>query len=1538
MTTQIAPPQATSPASFPQLTLEIDSAGARNTIYVTADASVNDITLVIGTTAEASFTPATTIPDKSGASTASGSLLYLDLSPLNLTSDEFDAISPHATGWHIEPFADDQLLGMSPESDITLDPGDAIDISIGALAAAQATGSTASLTVTAYRVGGITVGNLGFPTNFSVALATPPVGGESLSEDLMVALTTPDIVNTIPGYDPINNQLAFAFYAGQRGRPVTPTADSQFTLSFVYASDPSGYGALCTPAEVKPPFAVVAGVNAGTWHITPNLAQESPSWTLKPPTTGPIVSSGPGSTVGILANNLVTTFQPGPTVALITYSGFPGYADGVFTLPISKHAHVRIDSLTVKPNPTVLDHGAANVKVAWTVENAGTMTLAPFDQDVTGTQSYDATITDTTPITLTAQGTVLANNGNIAIANVTANVLPVINSFDASPRAVFAGDLPKYVDLSWNVNTNDQLQLLSSTEPPDPEKYDAVGTVSKLIEGPQMFTLVPLGQAAGPTVERSIIVSAFVPEQQAWPVAASSLAAPPNASFIVASDGNSTVTAVDTMVYQPVSAGVPAGKGPAGMVFSADGSTLYVANSGDGTVSAINVGTTGSVPQYSFTTRSTIAVGNAPQRLALSPDGHYLYVTTDGGLGTGSLVVVATSTGAVVDSLSVGVAPRGVAVMPSGAQIFVANSGSSTVTVIGRSKEGEHSVVDTITGVSLAQDVAVTPDGGVLLVTCPTANAVIAINSVYPQAPRATLKTGASPQQIALIPGGGYAMVTNQGDSSVALLSLGQTPPQCSVVGAGISVGQSPNAVAVTPDAGLALVGTSGSPGLQVLTLAEYQTAEAHPGIGGQPTGVAVAPGGKTAVGWHDARLSFSIGKPSTGLFVYDVVSETVAPQLAKTAVVDFAYAPTTPNTAFMVTKSQPAVEVLNTETWAVASSIDLTGHTTGVPVALTPSSDGSTLFVLTVDESDKCELVVFGAAGSPPTYSVLATVTVMASGESGSALTLAAAPDGSAAYVTDEASGNLLVVTRDAGGSYALRGNPVSVGTLPSASALSPDGTELYVANSGMTNGTLAAIDTATLSMRSVVLPSNSLMSLAGLVVAPDGSRVLAADMVAAGVRIFDAASLRLVQTIPWTSGVEMPTGIAVAADGSRIFTANTSSANLGVITQVQAGATKISRRPAIVSSEIEPLAEDVGDDTYQGLFIRDYVGQTPTSGNQTGSVVDCPDLWAAGQQPLPDPQTTLVGSYQNTDSPNIIYTSQAGVNNYIYVRGQNTVNGANTSRVWLYYVNGGGDPSLLLWPPSWLSNGIQALNTGKPYIEVSSSALAEIDFTNPPFLWDAVPVSGHYCMVAWVENPPLSDPPVDPRGSIGSIGTMDQLAAFIANHPQMGWKNTSDQPTPTGESWEYVLPFDGPRKGGLFKAGLQFTNMNTDAFFSFSIVGPTVNPPRTIPPSVNIPKTPITSADQSYLVPLDWTGANSYKTQMVVTFYAGPTPMQQGANVQAQAASMGISELVGLVPDPLARARRLRVYPTHHAEDGFQEEWLTIVGGVQVNAMPPS
>lgn len=1517
--------------SLPQMTFGLNNPGADNTVYVSATASDNNLTLVIGTTAQAGLTPAATVVDESQAGTVTGSLLYLKLGPLSLTAAEFAAIKPTAPGWQIVPFPSEQVLGMTPTTALSLSPGSTIDLTIGALADAGAQGSSASLTVDVYRVTGITVGNLVFPTHFSVALATPPHGGEQLSQDIEVDFLVHDVVTTVPAYNTVDNSLVLAFYAGSRGRPVPAGPATQFVLSFVYASDDLGYGALCTTTQVQPPFRVLAGANASRWKITPQLGLESPNWVLEPPANHPIVGSGPYSSVSILIQNLVTTFQPGPTVALLSYSGIDGYAPGTFTILIDKQPHVQITGLSVSPNPAVLTDGAAKVDVRWQVSDAGTMTLAPFGANVTGQQHYPAVITKSTPMTLTADGLALANLGNVALRNVTARVLPVINSFVAQPQQLYAGDLPRDVDLSWNVNTNEQLQLISSQGPPDPNRYDHIGTLSKPVSGPQMLTLRPLGQDAGdPVVERSLILSAFTPQPASHPVPAGYVAAPSNASMVLAGNG-STIAAVDTIAYQPVAAGVPTGSGPAGMVFSADGSTLYVANSGDGTVSVISVAATGSAPQYAFTGAGTVTVGGAPQHLALSPDGAYLYVSVDTGTG-GQLVVVATGDQpSVAGSIAIGASPGGVAVTPSGAQLFVANAGPGTVSVIGRAHDGKHSLVGTVTGLTGASDVAVSLDGAVLLVACGSADAVVAVDAVHPEAPRQRLATGTGPGSVAMLPTGAYAVVGNGGSSTVSLIAVGADPGGCRVV-ATTAVAGSPADLAVTPDSGLVLAGTGSA--LAVITLATYALAESLPAIGGQPTDVAISPDNQTVVAWHDALASFSRGTPSTGLFCYDVASQTVTPQLAGSAVVALAYRPSAgAGTAYLVTKGGSQVEVHDTEDWKSTGAIPLPAA--GQPVALACSADGGALFALQVAADESATLTGFGLTASPP--SQLASLAVRAGGGSpGSTLTLAVAPDASAAYLTDLASGLLTVVKRDAHGGYAISGTPLAIGTYPGASALSPDGRTLYVACAGRLNGTLVRVDTASLARQSVVLPANSYAELVALAVSPDGNRVFAVDQVAAGVRVLDAASLRLVQTLGWSSGVEMPNSIVVASDGSAAYTANVTSGNLGLLAQVQAGASGAGA-DASAAAVGEPGSYRAGavlvDDPppYQGLFLRDYVGQTPSSGNTTGAWTTCPDIWASGQAPLPDPNGTLVQGYNSNNPPgNTIYISGGSSNNLVYVRGLNTVNGASTSRVWLYYVNGGGDPSLMLWPTNWMNAGVSQLNNANTYIEVSSKALNEVDYTYPPFDWNAVPVNGHYCMIAWVEVPPLSQPAQDPRAGIGYIGTWDQLGAFVQTHPNMGWLNTSDVPTPAGQTWVQNMPLTGPPKGGLFKAGLQFDKTPLDASFAMSIVGP-----NTPGGSITVPKTPVTSSEETYLVPLDWTGYDNYNGSMIVTYYAGPSGTPPGANVQVTAATKSVG-LVGMVVDPLAGAFRGRVYPTGRREDGYEQVWLTTVGMVQLNMKP--
>jgi DNA-binding beta-propeller fold protein YncE len=115
------------------------------------------------------------------------------------------------------------------------------------------------------------------------------------------------------------------------------------------------------------------------------------------------------------------------------------------------------------------------------------------------------------------------------------------------------------------------------------------------------------------------------------------------------------------------------------------------------------------------------------------------------------------------------------------------------------------------------------------------------------------------------------------------------------------------------------------------------------------------------------------------------------------------------------------------------------------------------------------------------------------------------------------------------------------------------PDGSRLFVLGTTGMNNTLTSVATATMQAHTAWMPSVVDTSLQGLAVSPDGSRLFATDGMAVGIRVFDPTSLRLVQTISWTSEVTLPIGVGALPDGSQIFTANAGSGNVGIVQQVQ-------------------------------------------------------------------------------------------------------------------------------------------------------------------------------------------------------------------------------------------------------------------------------------------------------------------------------------------------------------------------------------------------
>ena len=129
---------------------------------------------------------------------------------------------------------------------------------------------------------------------------------------------------------------------------------------------------------------------------------------------------------------------------------------------------------------------------------------------------------------------------------------------------------------------------------------------------------------------------------------------------------------------------VAVGLAPEGVAVHPDGMLVYVANSGDRTVSVIET-----VFNRVIGVITLDEFGGAPQPLiprgvAVSPDGNRLYVT-DGG-GNRLFVIDTTANHAIVSIVPVGKKPYGVAVSPDSQRVYVANQNDNTVSIVdGRS-------------------------------------------------------------------------------------------------------------------------------------------------------------------------------------------------------------------------------------------------------------------------------------------------------------------------------------------------------------------------------------------------------------------------------------------------------------------------------------------------------------------------------------------------------------------------------------------------------------------------------------------------------------------------------------------------------------------------------------------------------------------------------------------------------------------------------------------------------------------------------------
>jgi YVTN family beta-propeller protein len=256
----------------------------------------------------------------------------------------------------------------------------------------------------------------------------------------------------------------------------------------------------------------------------------------------------------------------------------------------------------------------------------------------------------------------------------------------------------------------------------------------------------------------------------------------------------------------------------------------YVANSGDGTVSVLNLATNASI--------GTVTVGAKPVDLAITPNGKFAYVANEGGDS------VSVTNRTVVKTIAVGDAPRGVAVSPDGRTVWVTDSGDDDVMTIDTATNTVSGLPISLPSGAQPEGIAIAPDGLHALVAQKGGDV-----SIVDTASRAIVATAADPSssapaRIAVGPRGGRAFVTDSGSNTVTAFN----PDNGALAGSPIPIGTNPSpipaGIAIAPNGGFAYATGSGDGTLTPIATSNNAAGTPIASFSA-PLGVAIAPDGK---------------------------------------------------------------------------------------------------------------------------------------------------------------------------------------------------------------------------------------------------------------------------------------------------------------------------------------------------------------------------------------------------------------------------------------------------------------------------------------------------------------------------------------------------------------------------------------------------------------------------------------------------------------------------------------------------------------------
>ena len=291
------------------------------------------------------------------------------------------------------------------------------------------------------------------------------------------------------------------------------------------------------------------------------------------------------------------------------------------------------------------------------------------------------------------------------------------------------------------------------------------------------------------------------------------------------------------------------------------------------------------------------------------------------------------------------------------------------------------------------------------------------------------------------------------------------------------------------------------------------------------------------------------------------------------------------------------------------------------------------------------------------------------------------------------------------------------------------------------------------------------------------------------------------------------------------------------------------------------EPLAA-TAQKQWDDILIRDSLSDTgkyPTSGTLSHS----PDIIPFGTSPIQDPTTLIDATHWEKDLGKNL---TANATNYLYVRGENLANKAQTGNMYLYY----SKASLLLYPNQWATNGLKT-SAGADHVPVSAAAIGDKVVTNDPFTWIPQMISGdHYCLVSRVSTP-------DHPAIIPHTGDIQSFSKFISDNPDFAWRNVAvvDSGAPT---WTTTVEYNQGTQASEMHFLITCKNVPVGAGVAFSSGTPGPNP------VVNLPMTNVTD-DQSFIAGMVSSVPANWNTNISYSYFAHGTTPKKGFSITMNA-----------------------------------------------------